>query len=105
MGEMVEEPYNSSIASVVLTAMVDFQHREYTDSTLQKLDFMSSEKPETALAMAAEIFAKFGNGEEEFANPVLTGEIFADGDDDGEEFTCQVVRELVKISSMQTSSQ
>ena len=98
---MVEEPYNSSIASIVLTAMVDFQHREYTDSTLQKLDFVSSQKPETALAMAGEIFAKFGDGEEEFANPVLTGEIF----DDGEEFTCQVVRELVKISSMQTSSQ
>ena len=66
---------------------------------------MSSEKPETALAMAGDIFAKFGNGEEEFANPVLTGEIFADGDDDGEEFTYQVVRELVKSSSMQTSSQ
>ena len=44
---------------------------------------MSSEKPETALAMAGEIFAKSGDGEEEFANPVLTGEIF----DDGEEFT------------------
>ena len=69
---------------------------------------MSSGKPETAyarngfaLAMAGEIFAKFGDGEEEFANPVLTGEIF----DDGEVFTCQVVRELVKCSSMQTSSQ
>ena len=37
MGEMVEEPNSSSIASIVLTAMVDFQHREYTDSTLQKL--------------------------------------------------------------------
>ena len=55
--------------------------------------------------MAGEIFAKFGIGEEEFANPVLTGEKFADGDDDGEEFTYQVVRELVKSSSMQTSSQ
>ena len=68
---------------------------------VEELDFLSSEKPETALAMAGEIFAKFGDGEEEFANPVLTGEIF----DDVEELTCQVVRELVKSSSMQASSQ
>ena len=41
--EMIKEPYNISVASVVLTAMVDLQHRENTDSTvLRSLRLLTS---------------------------------------------------------------
>ena len=68
--EMFEEPYTGPVVRVVLTAMVDFQCREITDSFHQKQQniILLDEKPGTAVSR---------NG---FDKPV--GEMFAKMDDD-----------------------
>ena len=76
--EMIGEPYNSSVISVVLTTIMDFQCRGFTDSLLQWHDIvLLDEKPGTV---------DFRNG---FARPV--GEMFAEGNIGEEGFTTRAL--------------
>ena len=112
----------------MLTTIVDFQCREFTDSLLQRHDIvLLDEKPGTvdfrngfarpvgemfaegnigeegfttrALVRERNGCAKIDDGEKDFANPVVTKE--TEGNEWEKEFTTQVMKELLKNFNIQ----
>ena len=95
--------YNSSVANNVLTDMVYFHHKQFTAFLSQKqenmvlLDLVSSEKSELDFRSG---FARVDDCGDEFADPVLAGEVTESSDWDKEFITQVTEEEFLKMFSL-----